>query len=153
MAKLDLPSPGFHRRNLPTSVRAVAWCPRLLSARRINRQEGNCMVDESDETFEGSDERRRYDRSRLIVDVFFDGQDATGVASTKDISAGGFYMNTQASLPEGSVLLVRIPFGENKQIIANAEVIYSNPARGVGLRFQGLSDENRSLLESELGRG
>ena len=111
------------------------------------------MVDESDETFEGSDERRRYDRSRLIVDVFFDGQDATGVASTKDISAGGFYMNTQASLPEGSVLLVRIPFGENKQIIANAEVIYSNPARGVGLRFQGLSDENRSLLESELGRG
>ena len=111
------------------------------------------MVDDSDETFEGSDERRRYDRSRLIVDVFFDGQDATGVASTKDISAGGFYMNTQASLPEGSVLLVRIPFGENKQIIANAEVIYSNPARGVGLRFQGLSDENRSLLESELGRG
>jgi len=111
------------------------------------------MVDESDETFEGSDERRRYDRSRLIVDVFFDGQDATGVASTKDISAGGFYMNTQANLPEGSVLLVRIPFGENKQIIANAEVIYSNPARGVGLRFQGLSDENRSLLESELGRG
>jgi len=111
------------------------------------------MVDESDETFEGSDERRHYDRSRLIVDVFFDGKDATGVASTKDISAGGFYMNTQASLPEGSVLLVRIPFGENKQIIANAEVVYSNPARGVGLRFQSLSDENRTLLESELGRG
>jgi hypothetical protein len=111
------------------------------------------MVEEPDESFEGSDERRRYDRSRLIVDVFFDGKDATGVASTKDISAGGFYMNTQATLPEGSVLLVRIPFAENKQIIANAEVIYSNPARGVGLRFQSLSDESRRLLESELGRG
>jgi hypothetical protein len=28
----------------------------------------------------------------LIVDVFFDGKDLTGIASTKDISAGGFYM-------------------------------------------------------------
>ncbi len=69
------------------------------------------MVDELDESPQEpeADERRRYDRSRLIVDVFFDGNDATGVASTKDISVGGFYMNTQASLPEGASLLVRIP--------------------------------------------
>ena len=111
------------------------------------------MVDELDESLEGPDERRLHDRSRLIVDVFFDGKDATGVASTKDISVGGFYMNTQANLPEGAVLLVRIPFSDGKQIVANAEVVYSNPARGVGLRFQGLSEENRSLIESELGRG
>lgn len=111
------------------------------------------MVDELDESLEGPDERRRYDRSRLIVDVFFDGKDATGVASTKDISIGGFYMNTQANLPEGAVLLIRIPFSDGKQIIANAEVVYSNPARGVGLRFQGLSEENRTLIENELGRG
>jgi hypothetical protein len=85
------------------------------------------------------------------VDVFFDGKDATGVASTKDISVGGFYMNTQASLPGGSVLLVRIPFGDGRQIVANAEVVYNNPGRGVGLRFQGLSDENRALIENGLG--
>lgn len=111
------------------------------------------MVDDLDESLEEPDERRRYDRSRLIVDVFFDGKDATGVASTKDISIGGFYMNTQADLPEGAVLLVRIPFSGGKQIVANAEVVYSNPARGVGLRFQSLSEENRALIESELGRG
>jgi hypothetical protein len=111
------------------------------------------VVDELDESMDGPDERRRHDRSRLIVDVFFDGKDATGVASTKDISVGGFYMNTQANLPEGAVLLVRIPFSDGKQIIANAEVVYSNPARGVGLRFQGLSEEHRALIESELGRG
>lgn len=111
------------------------------------------MADELDETLELPDERRRYDRSRLIVDVFFNGKDATGVASTKDISIGGFYMNTQADLPEGSVLLVRIPFSNGKQIVANAEVVYSNPARGVGLRFQSLSEENRALIEQELGSG
>ena len=111
------------------------------------------MVDEDDEIIEEPDERRRYDRARLIVDVFFDGNDATGVASTKDISVGGFYMNTQADLPEGSVLLVRIPFPNGKQVVANAEVVYNNPSRGVGLRFQSLSEENRALIETELGNG
>ena len=111
------------------------------------------MVDELDESPQEPepDERRRYDRSRLIVDVFFDGNDATGVASTKDISVGGFYMNTQARLPEGASLLVRIPLTDGKQVVANAEVVYDNPGRGVGLRFQNLSDENRSLIEGELG--
>jgi len=108
------------------------------------------VVDELDEDVT-PDDRRRFDRSRLIVDVFFDGNDATGVASTKDISVGGFYMNTQAEIPEGSVLLVRIPFPDGKQVVANAEVVYSNPARGVGLRFQSLSEENRQLIERELG--
>ncbi len=109
------------------------------------------MVDDLDEDLTTPDDRRRFDRSRLIVDVFFEGNDATGVASTEDISVGGFYMNTQAELPEGSVLLVRIPFPDGKQVVANAEVVYSNPARGVGLRFQSLSEENRQLIERELG--
>lgn len=111
------------------------------------------MVDEAEESLDGPDERRRHDRSRLIVDVFYDGNDATGVAATKDMSAGGFYMNTNADIPEGSVLLVRIPFGDGKQVVANAEVVYVNPERGVGLRFQGLSEENSELIEKELGHG
>ena len=110
------------------------------------------MVEELDESLEGPEERRRYDRSRLIVDVFVDGNDTTGVASTKDISIGGFYLNTKANLPEGTLLLVRIPFGDEEQVVANAEVVYSNPGCGVGLRFTGLSEENRTLIENELGR-
>jgi hypothetical protein len=111
------------------------------------------VVDEFEESPPTPDDRRRYDRTRLIVDVFFDGNDATGVASTKDISVGGFYMNTQAILPEGAVLLVRIPLPDGKQVVANAEVVYSHAIRGTGLRFQSLSDENRALIERELGSG
>lgn len=110
------------------------------------------MVDELDEPAPSPDNRRQHDRARLIVDVFYDGQDATGVASTQDISVGGLYMNTQANLPEGSALLLRIPIGEGKQVIVNAEVVYSNPGSGVGVSFQGLSADDRTLLESELGR-
>ena len=98
------------------------------------------------------DERRRFERSRLIIDVFFDGADLTGVASSTDISPGGLYMNTQAEIPEGAVLTLRIPF-EGRDVVCNAEVIYSNPGRGVGVNFQGLSEEDRATLERELARG
>jgi hypothetical protein len=111
------------------------------------------MVEDANDDLLTQDERRQHDRSRLIVDVFFNGKDATGVASTKDISIGGFYMNTQANLPEGALLLVRIPLSEGKQVVANAEVVYNNPGRGVGLQFQGLSEENRALIEREIGSG
>ena len=107
------------------------------------------MTDELDSVGPALDERRGYDRSRLIVDVFFDGKDATGVASTRDLGPGGLYLNTQADLPQGALLLLRIPFAR-KQIVVNAEVVYCNPGRGVGLQFQGLSPEDQALLETGL---
>lgn len=95
------------------------------------------------------DNRRHYNRLRLIIDVFFNGADATGVASTNDISVGGLYMNTQVELPEGAVLTLRIPM-EGEHIVVNAEVVYSNPGRGIGVRFQGLSEKHRDLIERSL---
>ena len=110
------------------------------------------MADE-EERMKEREERRQYDRSRLIVDVFFDGKDATGIASTKDISLGGLYMNTQTAIPEGSLLLMRLNFGPGDEVVANARVIYSNPGLGVGVKFDELSDAARSLLERELTNG
>ena len=107
---------------------------------------------DDNEGLNSQEERRLHDRSRLIVDVYFDGKDMTGVASTKDISPGGLYMNTQADIPEGALLLVRIPFRTGAQVVCNAVVVYSNPGRGVGLRFQGLSDEVKAVLEQEVSK-
>jgi PilZ domain len=98
---------------------------------------------------EPHEERRQHERSRLIIDVYFNGDDLTGIASTKDISPGGLYMNTQAEIPEGSVLTLRIPL-EGHDVVCNGEVVYSNPGRGVGVTFQGLSDEDRAHLEDAL---
>ena len=96
-----------------------------------------------------ADERRLHDRSRLIVDVYFDGADDTAVASTKDISPGGLYMNTRTNLPEGGLLTLRLPFDEG-DVIVNAEVVYSNPGLGVGVRFQGLTEKARSIMNRAL---
>ena len=111
------------------------------------------MAEDSEEQFETQEERRAPDRSRLIVDVFFDGQDVTGVASTKDISPGGLYLNTQAEIPQGAMLLVRIPFRPDAEVVCRAEVIYSEPGRGVGLRFRDVTEEGRAVLEREVSNG
>ena len=108
------------------------------------------MVTDEDRTDEISpDERRQFDRSRLIVDVHFDGAESTGVASSKDISPGGLYLTTQTNIPVGSTLALRIPLG-NQHVVVVAEVIYSNPGEGVGVKFRDLSEEARALMEREL---
>jgi len=106
------------------------------------------LVDEEQEEI-SPDERRQYDRSRLIVDVHFEGVDATGVASTKDISLGGLYLSTQREIPVGTTLTLRIPLGSQHAVV-KADVVYSNPGHGVGVRFHRLSDEALALMEREL---
>ena len=105
------------------------------------------------EKFEGDemtrDERRQFDRSRLIVDVYFDGGEATGVASTRDLSLGGIYLSTKANIPVGSTLTLRIPVGVQRAVI-KGDVVYSNPGQGVGVRFHRLSEEARAVMEREL---
>ena len=91
---------------------------------------------------EESSNRRQYDRSRLIVDVHFDGAESTGVASTKDISPGGLYMSTQTRIPVGSMLALRIPSAAITSSSRRSR--YSNPGEGVGVKFHELSDDTRA---------
>jgi hypothetical protein len=107
------------------------------------------MVEEDDSEELASHERRHYDRSRLIVEVHFDGGDATGVASSKDISIGGLYMSTQADIAVGDTLALRIPLA-GQHVVVNADVVYSNPGHGVGVRFHRLAPDVRELMEREL---
>lgn len=94
-------------------------------------------------------ERRRSDRRKLIVDVNFEGGDATGIANTRDIGVGGLYMTTNANLEMGAPVFMRMTVGE-KEISLEGVVVYTDPAQGVGVRFQNLPDEISALLKQEL---
>ncbi len=107
------------------------------------------MADEDQSDEISPDDRRQFDRSRLIVDVHFDGADSTGVAGTKDISLGGLYLSTQVLIPLGATLTLRIPLG-GEHVITKADVIYRNPGHGVGVRFHRLSEGAQALMEREL---
>ncbi len=115
---------------------------------------GRCLVSKGVTDHEhpqeiSNEDRRRHDRSRLIVDVHFDGAESTGIASTKDISVGGLYMSTRADIPVGAMLSLRIPVA-NQHVVVKGEVVYSNAGEGVGVKFQDLSDEIRLLMEQAL---
>lgn len=107
------------------------------------------MSDENQSDDLSPDERRQFDRSRLIVDVHFDGADSTGIAGTKDISLGGLYLSTQVPIPEGATLTLRIPLG-GAHVVVKADVVYSNPGHGVGVRFHRLADDVHAVMEREL---
>ena len=94
-------------------------------------------------------ERRQSDRKKLIVDVNFDGGDATGIANTRDIGIGGLYMTTNAGLETGMPILIRMSIG-GREITLNGTVVYTDPGHGVGVRFQNVSEENAALLKREL---
>ena len=94
-------------------------------------------------------ERRLADRKKLIVDVNFDGGDATGIANTRDIGIGGLYMTTNARLESGTPILIRLVIG-GREVSINGAVVYTDPGQGVGVRFQNVSQENAQLLRQEL---
>ena len=94
-------------------------------------------------------ERRGSDRKKLIVDVKFDGGDATGIANTRDIGVGGLYMTTNAKLDIGTPISMRVTLG-GREVSLGGVVAYTDPGQGVGVRFQGLSEETESLLKTEL---
>jgi len=58
-------------------------------------------------------------------------------------------MSTQADIAIGDTLALRIPLGE-QHVVVKADVVYSNPGHGVGVRFHRLTPEVRELMEREL---
>lgn len=94
-------------------------------------------------------EKRKSDRKKLIVDVKFDGGDATGIANTRDIGIGGLYMTTSVGLSVGTPIFVTMGIG-GKEISFEGVVVYTDPGQGVGIRFQKFEDEDENFLRQEL---
>ena len=97
-------------------------------------------------------ERRQADRKKLIVDVKFEGGDATGIANTRDIGVGGLYMTTGTRFETGMTLTMYLVIG-GREIALHGVVAYSDPGQGVGIRFHDLSDKDKEVLVRELDLG
>lgn len=94
-------------------------------------------------------ERRHSDRKKLIVNVEFEGGDATGIANTRDIGIGGLYMLTNAEFETGVPIRMQMMLG-GKEISLDGVVAYVDEGQGAGVRFQNLSEEHEALLKREL---
>lgn len=94
-------------------------------------------------------ERRHSDRKKLIVNVEFEGGDATGIANTRDIGIGGLYMLTNAEFETGVPIRMQMMLG-GKEVNLDGVVAYVDEGQGAGVRFQNLSEEHEALLKREL---
>lgn len=104
---------------------------------------------EKDRADEASSERRTSDRKKLIVDVRFDGGDATGIANTRDIGVGGLYMTTTVALEIGTPVMMTLSAGA-RDINIEGVVVYSDPGHGVGVRFKDIDKDDLEFLSTEL---
>ena len=94
-------------------------------------------------------DRRTSERKKLIIDVLFDGGDGTGIASTRDIGAGGLYMTTAAPLETGTPITMTISI-RDRTLNLKGVVVYSDPGYGVGVRFKDLDAGDEAFLQEHL---
>lgn len=93
-------------------------------------------------------DRRESDRKKLIVEVSFEGGDATGIANTKDFSLGGLFLTTSAFFEIGQRLSLRLTVGGGPLILEGV-IAYTEAGTGVGISFIELSEEKKLKLETE----
>lgn len=91
------------------------------------------------------DERREFDRKKLIVAVSYNGGEITGIANTRDIGIGGFYLKTDAEFVDGTPLFFRLDL-EGREMNLTGVVVYRDPGHGVGIRFHNLSNEDEAHI-------
>lgn len=95
------------------------------------------------------EERREFERKKLIVDLKFEGGDATGIANTRDIGIGGLYMTTAAPLNVGDEIIMTLSL-EGRSIQLSGVIVYSDPGHGVGVRFKDIEDQDMELMKGHL---
>ncbi|MEZ5426152.1 MAG: PilZ domain-containing protein [Pyrinomonadaceae bacterium] len=106
------------------------------------------MLPNDDSNNSGFLERRETDRKKLIVEVYFEGGDATGIANTTDVSLGGLFMKTNARLEVGQSVAMRLTVGGNPLNLQGI-IAFTEEGTGVGVSFTDLSEEKKSLLQRE----
>jgi len=107
-----------------------------------------------------SGERRAAPRIRVLVDVEVDPNlDGTYLfARGAQINATGMFVRTDAPLPPGTELRLRVDDGDGTQVELEGVVAWWNPPSpvaidpGMGVRFVGLGTPERQRLTALVGR-
>jgi hypothetical protein len=96
--------------------------------------------------FQGAEKRRspRY-KCEGSAEIREDGRDVRTWATFSDISLHGCYLEAQATYPSGTILHMKLEAnGIVVESKGNVRVTY--PYLGMGIAFQGMSEENQALL-------
>jgi len=91
-------------------------------------------------------ERRNSRRVTFYCEAHLEGIDVSHAnVRLADLSVDGAFVDARTVLPPGAVARLRFTLLE-REVSALAEVRYSMPGMGMGLRFKELSPETRDLI-------
>jgi hypothetical protein len=91
-------------------------------------------------------ERRNSRRVTFYCEAHLEGIDVSHAnVRLADLSVDGAFVDARTVLPPGAVARLRFTLLE-REVSALAEVRYSMPGMGMGLRFKELSPEARDLI-------
>ena len=92
------------------------------------------------------DERRHWRRVTFFCEALLEGIDVSHAhVRIADLSVGGAFIDARTVLPPGALVNVRFTL-LNQEVAATAEIRYSMPGMGMGLRFVELSSDARDLI-------
>jgi len=104
-----------------------------------------------DQLVRDSRDRRAHPRLKCAnsVEVYPTGETAPTRTRTVDLSLEGCFLEMSNPLPVGTQLKVALWIKEFK-LWANGEVVTSTPGFGVGVKFTGMTDQDRNQLKGFL---
>ena len=100
-----------------------------------------------------TDEKRKYERLPVLVEVNWEGGTRSGGARTTDISEGGCFVDTMGHAPVGDTINFKLLLPDGQWIVVQGEVVYELPRTGFGVRFTNISDSARKQLKALLNTG
>ena len=100
---------------------------------------------------QGQSDRRQYARQSVMLPCRVDGVTTSGTTHVIDVSAGGCFIATRASVAQGAEVTVHANFG-GAELALPGRVVHAQAGRGFAIEFGNLPSDTRYLLEHFLTR-
>ena len=106
------------------------------------------MEIENQELLKAEFDKRKYRRAKLVTQVKCEAVGREDIAVTRDVSAGGMFLNDPNPFPKNSMVSLAFRLSPTDPLLScQGEVVYSLKGVGMGIMFTEISEENRQALE------
>jgi len=103
---------------------------------------------ENQELLKAEFDKRKYRRAKLVTQVKCEAVGREDIAVTRDVSAGGMFLNDPNPFPKNSVVSLAFRLSPTDPLLTcRGEVVYSLKGVGMGVMFTEVSEEIRQALE------
>lgn len=94
-------------------------------------------------------DKRKFRRAKLVTQVKCEASGREAIAVTRDVSAGGTFLNDPNPFPKGSALVLAFRLTPTGPLLTcQGDVVYSLKGVGMGIMFTQISEETRQTLDA-----